>query len=136
MYQELGLKSLQSRRWLRRLCFFHNIYQQNYLPIFIIQVALNHFNAEQNFFPNSFLPCSVNNWNKLDPSRRCTEFHSLFRKKLLEFTRLIGNSIYRIPDPVGIEILNSLRVGFSYLRKHKFRRNFADTINLIRACAI
>ena len=72
----------------------------------------------------------------MDPSIRCTEFNSFFRKKLLEFTRPIGNSIYRINNPIGIKLLNRLRVGFSHLQKHKFRHNFADTINLICACAI
>ena len=29
LYQELGLESLQLRRWFRKLCFFYKIYKNN-----------------------------------------------------------------------------------------------------------
>ena len=63
----------------------------------------------------------------MDPPVRCAESHSLFGKKPLEFIRPIGNSTCRIHNPIGIKLLNRLRVGFSHLREHKFRHNFADT---------
>ena len=91
--------------------------------------CLKEFHYRTGLFQNSFLPYSLNNWNNLDPSIRCTEFHSLFRKKLIEFIRPIGNSVYRIHDPIGITLLQSLQLGFSHLREHKFRHNFADTLN-------
>ena len=31
--------------------------------------------------------------------------------------------------PLGIKLLNRLKVEFSHLNKHKFRHNFADTLN-------
>ena len=63
--KELGLESLQNRRCLRRLCYFHKILSTKLPPyIFdltpppqrshIIQVALKHFNVEQHFFKIRF----------------------------------------------------------------------------------
>ena len=36
---------------------------------------------------------------------------------------------YGIYDPLGVTLLNRLGLGFSHLREHKFRHNFADTLN-------
>ena len=33
-------------------------------------------------------------------------------------------------------MVNRLRVGFSQLQKHKFRHNFANTLNPLCACAL
>ena len=64
--------------------------------------CLKAFQCRTEPYQNSFLPYSV---NKLDPSMRCAESHSLFQKKLLEFIRPIENNIYRIHDPFGINFL-------------------------------
>ena len=60
----------------------------------------------------------------------------MFRKKLLFFIRPLGNDAYGIYDPLGIRLLNRLRLGFSYLREHKFRHNFADTLNPLCSCSL
>ena len=39
-----------------------------------------------------------------------------------------------IYDPLGVKLINRLRVGFSHLREHKFRHNFADTVNSLCSC--
>ena len=53
----------------------------------------------------------------------------MFRKKLLTFIRPLENVTYGIYDPLGVRLLNRLRLGFKHLREHKFRHNFADTLN-------
>ena len=80
LYQELGLESLSDRRWYRRLVKFYNIvkgscpsYLNKFLPC--KQRSYNTersdqfrgFNANTNFFKNSFFPYCVCEWNKLDP---------------------------------------------------------------------
>ena len=55
----------------------------------------------------------------------------MFCKKLLAFIRPVGNSMYGIYDLLGVKLINRLRLGFSHLREHKFRHNFADTVNLL-----
>ena len=46
------------------------------------------------------------------------------------------NKTFSIYDPLGIKLLNRLRVDFSHLNEHKFRRNFADILNLLCSCSL
>ena len=78
----------------------------------------------------------MNEWNKLDPDYRNLDSHEMFRKKLLNFIRPSEKSIFNIYDPQGSKLLNRLRLGFSHLREHKFRHNFADTVNPLCSCAL
>ena len=38
--------------------------------------------------------------------------------------------------PEGSKILSRMRLGFSHLREHKFRHNFADTVNPLCSCIL
>ena len=87
-------------------------------------------------FRNSLLPFTVNEWNKLDSDIKNSDSQSIFRKKLLTFIRPVGNSMYRIYDRFGVKSINRLRLGFSHLREHKFRHNFADTVNPLCSCTL
>ena len=98
--------------------------------------CLKSFQCRTELLQNSFLSYSVNNWNKSDPSIRCAESHSFFRKKPVEFIRPIGNGSYGIHDPIGIKLLSRLQVGFSHLREYKFRHKFTGTLNLLCAFAL
>ena len=62
--------------------------------------------------------------------------HAIFHKKLLAFIRPLGNYTYGIYNPLGIRLLNRLCLGFSHLREHKFRHNFADTLNPLCSCSL
>ena len=62
--------------------------------------------------------------------------HVKFRKKLLNFIRPSEKSIFNIYDPQRSKLLNRIRLGFSHLREHKFRHNFADTVNPLCSCAL
>ena len=55
---------------------------------------------------------------------------------MLNFIRPSEKSIFNIYDPQGSKLLNRLRLGFSHLREHKFRHNFADTVNPLYSCAV
>ena len=55
---------------------------------------------------------------------------------LLKFIRPIENSTYKIYDPLGIKLLTRLRLGFSHLSEHKFRHNFADSLNPLCSCSL
>ena len=68
-----------------------------------------------------FLPHAIKEWNKLDPDIRNAETYASLRKMFLNFIRPIGNSTYKISDPLAIKLLNRLRLGFSHLSEHKFR---------------
>ena len=60
----------------------------------------------------------------------------MFRKKSLTFIRHFENDTFRIYNPLGVRLLNRLRVGFSYLRVRKFSHNFADTLNPLSSCCL
>ena len=147
MYQKLGLESLKGRRWLRRLCYLLKVLSAK-LPAYLYELILPIINSHRNpgccrafycktdLFRNSFLPFSMNEWNKLDPDYRNLDSHEMFRKKLLNFIKPSEKSIFNIYDPQGSKLLNRLRLGFSHLREHKFRHNFADTVNSLCSCAL
>ena len=76
-------------------------------------------------FKSSFLPYTINEWNKLDPDIRKIDSYVGF-----------PNKTFSIYDPFGIKLLNRLRVDFSHLNEHKFRHNFADTLNPLCSCSL
>ena len=88
------------------------------------------------FFQNLFLPFTITKWNKLDSDIRNIDSHAMFRKKLLTFIRPLGNDTDGIFDQIGVRLLNRLRLGSSHLREHKFRYNFADTLNPLCSCSL
>ena len=87
-------------------------------------------------FRNFCLLYAIKHWNKLDPEIKNAKTYASFRKMLLNFTRPIGKSTYKIDDPLGIKLLTRLRLGFSHLSKHKFRHNFADSLNPLCSCSL
>ena len=87
-------------------------------------------------FKNSFLPYTIKEWNKLDSEIRNAETYASFRKMLLNFIRPIGNSTYKIYDPLGIKLLTRFWLGFSHLFEHKFTHNFADSLNPLCSCSL
>ena len=54
----------------------------------------------------------------------------------MAFIRPLGNSMYGNYDPFGVKLINRLRLGVSHLREHKFRHNFADTVNPLCSCTL
>ena len=147
LYQELRLESLKDRRWLRRMSYLYKIISIKlppYLYELIPPLQRSHrypscfqtFRCRTTFFQNSFLPFAITEWNKLDSDIKNIDSHAMFRKKLLAFIRPLGNDTYGIYDPLGIRLLNRLRLGFSHLREHKFRHNFADTLNPLCSCSL
>ena len=147
LYQELGLESLKDRRWLRRLCYLYKIVNTKQ-PAYLYDLIPSFQRSSGNkgciyepfcrtvSFKNSFLPYAIKEWNKLDSEIRNGKTFASFRKMLLNFIRPIGNSTHKIYDPLGIKLLTRLRLGFSHLSKHKFRHNFADSLNPLCSCSL
>ena len=147
LYQELGLESLQHRRWYRKLTTFYKIVTNQSPPYLfnLIPVHSSHYitrsaddipplKTKHEFFKNTFFPSSIKEWNILDVSIRNSDSLALFKKKVLSFIRPTPNSVFNCHHPEGIILLTRLRLGFSHLREHKFRHNFQDTINPICFC--
>ena len=141
LYQELGPESLKNRRWLRRMCYLYkNISTKS--PPYLYELipplqrsrrypgCFKTLRCRTELFRNSFLPFTINEWNRPDSDIKNSDCCTIFRKKLLGFIRPAGNSMNGIYDPFGlVKLINRLRLGFSDLQEHKFRHNFADTVN-------
>ena len=144
IYQELGLESLQIRRWYRKLCLFYKIYK-NQSPSYLYNIIpttnthytfrnsdkIPYFKTKHNFFKNSFFPSVIIEWNKLDPSLRRCDSYNVFKSNILKFIRPSSNSFFDCHNPIGIKYITRIRLGLSHLQKHKFKRSFYYALNPI-----
>ena len=147
LYNELGIESLFSRRWFRKLCVFYKIFHEkspkylyNLIPEhnqffnFRNRIQIPNIFCRTDFFRNSFLPSVIVEWNKLDTLLTSSETISIFRSSLLKQIRPTAKSTFNVSDNLGIQYLTRLRLGLSHLREHKFRHHFNDTLNPLCPC--
>ena len=149
LFQELGLETLKSRRWFRKLYLFYKIlhskspsYLFNLIPEnnnpYASRSALNNqipfFNVKTNFFKNSFFPAVITEWNNLDISIRNSSLCHIFKNLILKFIRPEPNRISSTQNFDGLKLLTRMRLGLSHLADHKYRHNFRDCLNPICSC--
>ena len=149
LFQELGLETLKSRRWFRKLYLFYKIlhskspsYLFNLIPennnLYASRSALNNqipfFNVKTNFFKNSFFPAVITEWNNLDISIRNSSSCHIFKNLILKFIRPEPNRISSTQNFEGLKLLTRMRLDLSHLADHKFRHNFQDCLNPICSC--
>ena len=132
---------------MRRLCLFYKVVSTK-LPAYIYDFippvrqsqkhpnTFNSFSGRTEYYKNSFFPCVIGEWNKLNPEIRRSGSYNIFRKSLLNFIRPRESNVYNIDDTIGIKLLTRLCLGFSHLREHKFKHNFQDTLNPLCSCSI
>ena len=140
IYQGLGLESLKSRRWYKRLsCMFKimKVEATNYLINLVPKCETNirtrnssvpTFNYRIHSFKYSFLPSTLNDQFNLYLNILNSESISIFKSRLLSFIRPVQNNIYNIFDPKFLTFLTRPRLGFSHLNKYRFRHNFKDCL--------
>ena len=147
LYEELGLESLKSRRWYRKMSLFYKVFKNgsprypfNTIPNNTEQRQTRHsdniptFSARNDYFKNSFFPSAITEWNKSDCLVKNADSFHVFKKHILDFIRPLPNSIFNIHNPLGIKYLTRLRIGFSHLKEHKFRHNFQDSVGPMCSC--
>ena len=133
IYQELGLESLQLRRWYRKLCLFYKVFKNEHpkylfhlIPVRCTSYATRTesniplIKTKHNFFKNSFFPSAIIEWNNLDPNLRNSNSISVFKEKILNFIRPSPNSVFDICHTKGIKLITRFTLGLSHLREHKF----------------
>ena len=148
IYQELGLESLKSRRWYKRLTCIFKI-MRNEAPSYLINVIpkCEHtiktrnshkpsYQCRTGCFKNYFFPSALSDWLNLDENIRSSESISVFKNKSLSFIRPIQSNIFNIFDPIGIILLTRLRLDLSHLNEHRFRHNFQDCMNPLCSCSL
>ena len=144
LFQELGLETLKSRRWLRKLCLFYKLIKEQ-SPAYLFQLIpenktrhttrsvqqsqIPFLKTKINFFKNSFFPAVILEWNKLDVNIRNSASCNVFKRVILKFTRPEPNQVFNVDSSEGLKFLTRIRLGLSHLVDHKFRHNFQDCVN-------
>ena len=86
-------------------------------------------------FNKLFFPYTIVEWNKLDLDIRKSKSYAIFWNALLKIDWPNQCSIYRIHNPVGLNLLTRLKFGLSHLNKHRFDHNHNQScINPIWSC--
>ena len=146
VYKELGLETLKSRRWLKKLCCFYKI-KNNGIPSYLAKLITSEshlYNTRntRNFTIHScktdsckyfFFSWTINEWNKLNFNIRTSSF-TIFRANLIKIIRPIPNPISRIFNPLGLKLIKRLWLGLSHLNEHRFNHNFNNFINPLCTC--
>ena len=147
LYQELGLETLQQRRWYRKLCCFYKIlksqspkYLYSTIPVHNMSYRTKQcnkipaINMKHDFFNSIFFPSTTIEWNKLDWKIKNSERIETFKKRMLSFLRPSPDSTFNCDNPKGIKRLSRLRLGLNHLREHKFKHSFQDSLNPFCSC--
>ena len=149
LYNELGLEYLKDRRWTRRLRLFHKIYNlKSPTCLYNLTPSVNRFydtinntnvpsfKCRTKFFKNSFFPNVITEWNKLDINIKSLTSYTAFKNALLSFIRPKHVDTFGIHNPIALQLLTRLRLGFSHLNGHKLRHNFRDFLNPLCECKL
>ena len=127
LYKELRLQSHQLRRRLRKLCCFYKLFKSEH-PHYLFKLISSRsssyvtrnihnlfFKTRHTFLKNAFFPSTIIEWNKLDHNIRNSNSFNIFRKSILKFIRLSGNSFFNCHNPRGIKFIKRLRLGLGHL---------------------
>ena len=150
-YRELGLETLNNRRWSRKLFFFHKIikgFSPSYLQKILRFRNVQHYQTRSKStkiiekimvrtkaFENFFFPDCINEFLKLSGEIQSIESSKQFKKTIVDFFMSKENSIYAIHDISGLKLVTHLRLNFSHLNEHKCRQDFKDTVNPMCSCS-
>ena len=147
LYQELGLESLQLRRWYRKLGMFYKIFKSKspqYLSKLIPEKTSPYvtrnadnvflFNIKHNFYKNSFFPSSIIEWNNLNLQLSNSENFGIFKNNILKFIRPKANSFFNCCNLQGIRLVTRLPLELNHLRERKCKYNFQNCLNPLCSC--
>ena len=148
IYEELGLESLKSRRWYRKMSFLYKVLKSE-SPSYLFNIIpdsnrqhqtrnsgnISSFFVKHDYFQNSFFPSAITQRNKLDCYISNADSFEVFKKRALSFIRPMLNRSYDIHNPLGVKYLTRLRIGFTHLKEHKFKHNFQDSIDTMCSCS-
>ena len=68
---------------------------------------------------------------KIDPNLQRRESCNVFKSDILKFIWPSSNLFFDCYDPIGINYITLIRLGFSHLRGDKFKHSFQDPISYI-----
>ena len=149
LFQELGLETLKSRSWLRKLCLFYKsikeqsaaylfqLIPENKIPYTTRNVQKSQIpfsKRKTNFFKNYFFVSVILEWNKLDVNIRNSASCNILKRVILTFITAESNHVFNVDSSEGLKFLTRIRLGLSHLADHKFRHNFQDCVYPVCSC--
>ena len=147
LYDELGLETLEKRRWYRKLCCFFKIFRYkcpkylfNIIPTSVSTYNTRNtnniplFKVKHNFFQNSFFLSVVVEWKKLNLNKRNSKSLNIFKKILLNFIRPSESTVFNCHNLKGVKLLTRLKLGLTHFCEQKLKRSFQDSLNPICSC--
>ena len=110
--QWLGLESLSSRRWCRKLCAIYKLLSTQW-PKYLFDIIPSSedfsdthkkqrpfFNCKTDCFKYSIFPNSLSEWSQLSPEMQNSKPIAVFKSKLLSFIRPSKISIFNVNDKI------------------------------------
>ena len=94
------------------------------------------FKTRHSLFKTSFFPSTIIEWNNLYPTLRNSKSFVVFKNNILKFIIHSPSNVFNCQNYKGIRLITQLHVGISYLREHKFKRNFRDCLNPTCSCGL
>ena len=129
LHQNLGLESIQSRRWYRKETSIFKEKKPVYLFNLILTKNLNYntrntdkialLHAKHNFFKKIFFPSTVIEWKKLDPNFRSAASLRVFKIICLKFISPSPESVFNCHNCKGTKYLTRLCLSLNDLHEHK-----------------
>ena len=121
IYQELGLESLQSRRWYRKLTMFYKIYK-NKSPFYLFNLIPEKTSSyatrnvgqillikiKYKFFKSTFFPSAIIEQNELDPAIQNAESLVIFKSNILKFIKPTPRRFFNCYNRKGIRVMTRL----------------------------
>ena len=101
LFQELGLETLKSIRWLRKICQFYKIIKEKspadlfelipenstpYTTRFVQKSQIPFLKTKTNFFKKKFFSAVIMDWNKIDVNIHNLASCNAFKRFILKFT--------------------------------------------------
>ena len=150
IYAKLGLESLSSRRWYRKLLFFYKIvhglspaYLTAYIDFASERSHSNRSSTQRHleepifrtkvFQSSCFLYC-IKIWNGLDPDLQNIDSYKEFKSKIPSFINIKSNSSFSVHDLYSVKFFSRLRLNFCHLNEHKVRHGFKNGNNCTCDC--
>ena len=103
LYDELGLESLQLRRWFQKVMLLLQILQTWISSVSRNSENITLFKTKHNVFKNSFFPSAVIEWNNLDLNIRNVRGFTAFKNNILNFIRPTPNNVFNCENHRGIK---------------------------------
>ena len=120
LYHELDLKSLQNKRWYRKLSFLYKVIANQFPSYFVNVIPRKNasrptlgldniplLGTKHNFFQSSYFPATIKEWNRRDIDIWKSDSISIFKKRILSFIRPLRNKVLNSHNPHGLKLLRS-----------------------------